>query len=278
MRLNTDIAEDLCEKLDKLVFDFLHEVDTSRGVKDSRVINAAREIVREARLKNENGPDTLFDDFFVLDEYLTFFSRYGQVWKLVTHKKFGESWRKLQDALDSLRIVCKFSRIDISKFENQLLALEKAYPYRVFFSIGMVVDWFECSICSKDIDSYECPHRLGNLYRGKMAHGIARNAIKLDHVSIVERPQDRRCVLSYDDNSEDFKLVHFIAQLLYTGKMRVSNFEGLKYSKRLIPNPEHKRVGRNDPCYCASGRKFKRCCMSKSYLEGDHVDIVANQS
>jgi uncharacterized protein YecA (UPF0149 family) len=27
-----------------------------------------------------------------------------------------------------------------------------------------------------------------------------------------------------------------------------------------IPGPEPQRVGRNDPCPCGSGKKFKRCC------------------
>jgi uncharacterized protein YecA (UPF0149 family) len=26
----------------------------------------------------------------------------------------------------------------------------------------------------------------------------------------------------------------------------------------------HRRVGRNDPCPCGSGRKFKRCCLWRS--------------
>ena len=27
-----------------------------------------------------------------------------------------------------------------------------------------------------------------------------------------------------------------------------------------VPGPEPRRVGRNDPCPCGSGKKFKRCC------------------
>jgi len=40
-------------------------------------------------------------------------------------------------------------------------------------------------------------------------------------------------------------------------------------------NPDYVRLGRNDRCYCGSGKKFKRCCESKQYVETDHVDIVA---
>jgi len=27
--------------------------------------------------------------------------------------------------------------------------------------------------------------------------------------------------------------------------------------------PEEKKIGRNDPCPCNSGKKYKKCCMGK---------------
>jgi len=31
------------------------------------------------------------------------------------------------------------------------------------------------------------------------------------------------------------------------------------------PDAESKRVGRNDPCPCGSGKKYKKCCMRKQH-------------
>jgi hypothetical protein len=31
--------------------------------------------------------------------------------------------------------------------------------------------------------------------------------------------------------------------------------------------PAGKRPGRNDPCYCGSGRKYKQCCLAKDDAE-----------
>ena len=28
-----------------------------------------------------------------------------------------------------------------------------------------------------------------------------------------------------------------------------------------VKNP-HKNIGRNDPCHCGSGKKFKKCCLA----------------
>jgi hypothetical protein len=32
--------------------------------------------------------------------------------------------------------------------------------------------------------------------------------------------------------------------------------------------PASKKVGRNDPCLCGSGKKFKKCCLNKSRQNG----------
>ena len=36
----------------------------------------------------------------------------------------------------------------------------------------------------------------------------------------------------------------------------------LQYQKRLTLSPEQpiQKIGRNDPCYCGSGLKYKKCC------------------
>jgi uncharacterized protein YecA (UPF0149 family) len=31
--------------------------------------------------------------------------------------------------------------------------------------------------------------------------------------------------------------------------------------RRVFHHPEFRKIGRNDPCWCGSGKKFKKCCM-----------------
>lgn len=273
-RLRTTIAENLYERNRVPLRQFLRDVDVEIGLTMAPTIESIREHIESVELLHSDGPDELFNDFYVLRRYADFFSHYGQVWRLIAEEKFSASWNKLQDALDALRLVRRFSHIDISGLEDQLIELEKTYPYNVFFSIGALVERFECSICGQDIDSFQCSHRKGHLYRGRMAVGIARNIVNLDHVAMVDQPEDRRCVVSYDDSGEQFKLVRFLSYLLQQRKYAVSDFGLLQFSKRLKPNPEYKKVGRNAPCYCGSGSKFKCCCIEKSHIEGDHVDIT----
>lgn len=230
------------------------------------------------RQRNAHQPDAFFDDLYVLDRCVDFLMTYAHVWRLIGQSDFTTSWVVLQDALDLLRLIKRFSAIDISYFENQLTELERAYPYNVFCSIGAVVAQFECSLCGKDMDSLACPHRRGHLYRGKMAQAVAKGMVELDHVSLVEQPQDKRCVVSYENTAPQFSIVRMIGQLVTSGRMQVSRFERLAFSKRKLPNPEYISMGRNERCYCGSGAKFKRCCDEKSYVEREHVTIIAAPS
>lgn len=214
------------------------------------------------------------NDMFALTRYLDLFSEYGKLWEEIFCQHFSNSWSSLQSALDLLRLIKKFSAVNIQFFENQLIELEQTYPYNVFFSIGASVEFFECSICGKNIDSVECLHMRGHLYNGKMASAIARNLTELDHISMVKHPQDKRCVVSYDDAGEQFKLVRFISSLINSKKLKISSFGRLEFSKRDIPNPDYVEQGRNDYCSCGSGKKFKKCCINKTHIQGDHVDIV----
>ncbi len=46
------------------------------------------------------------------------------------------------------------------------------------------------------------------------------------------------------------------------------------------------KLGRNDPCPCGSGKKYKKCCLSKSdskadyniFADADPLDILSNQT
>ena len=38
------------------------------------------------------------------------------------------------------------------------------------------------------------------------------------------------------------------------------------------PEPPQKKIGRNDPCPCGSGKKFKKCCLRKQQSGADLFD------
>jgi len=271
--LSTRRAEKLYRLSRRSIVAHLSQID--RLPQESIELSAWKNRIERTRQRSECQPDSFFDDLYVLERGIDLLEAYARTWRLITHSQFTASWDALQDALDLLRLIKRFSAIDVSFFEDQLTELERAYPYKVFFSLGALVARFECTLCGGDIDSLDCPHRRGNLYRGRMAMAVAKDMVEFDHIAIVEQPRDKRCVVSYENSDSQFSIVREIGQLVMSGRMRVSTFDQLEFSKRKFPNPEYISMGRNDRCYCGSGEKFKRCCSGKAYEERDHVDIVA---
>lgn len=225
--------------------------------------------------------DEVHNELYILKRCVGLLTSYLELWDRIVNKEFASSWDSLQDCLDSLRTLKRFLSANgyepLKCFEIQLRELEKLYPYGLFFSIAATVDSFECSICGEDIDSFDCSHLRGELYRGQIAYGIARNISALDHVAVVTNPADKRCVPQYKNDGEQFKLVRFLSDLICSRKIEPLAFGELRFSKRRMKNAEFRKVPRNAPCYCGSGKKFKRCCSTREFVEQDHVDIIAKQ-
>ncbi|MBI4763417.1 MAG: SEC-C domain-containing protein [Deltaproteobacteria bacterium] len=229
----------------------------------------------------ESPSEQVLNELFLLRSYIQFLILYSIFWEKLEEQKFGNSWHSLQDAISQYRIVKKFScendeSIFLPFFENQILSLEKLYPYNVFFSMGAVVDYYECNICGLDIDSDECPHFKGELYSGVMAVAIAKNFSQVDHVSMVKHPADKRCVVQYDDDGEQFNLIRYLSNLLKEKEILPFDFGELRFSEKIIQNPDYVKLGRNQKCFCGSGKKFKHCCIDKKTVNSGHVDIISN--
>lgn len=230
------------------------------------------------RKSDIDSPDEqILNDLYVLNQFILLLLLYSELWESVLNGKFSDSWSIIQDALDTIRSIKKFSKLNLLYFEEQLIELEKTYPYNIFLSIGATVEKFECSICGLDIDSTDCVHRKGELYSGLMAIAIAKNLSNFDHVAMVLTPEDKRCVVTYEDNGEQFKLVRYLSSLISNGQLSISDFKGLNFTTVKQRNPEFIKQKRNEKCNCGSGKKFKKCCISAEYIDGDHVDVIAEK-
>jgi hypothetical protein len=186
--LATDEAAMLFAEMKPFARDVLAAFNDCHFEDGGTAVNALRSKLAVARSANPHGDDCYFNDLYVLDRYIDLLSTYGELWHRITTNRFSETWCSLQDALDLLRVIKTNSDINVEFFEGQLTERERADPYDVFFSVGMLVERSDCSICGLDIDSPECPHVRGALYRGAMAHGISRGAIELDHFESSKPP------------------------------------------------------------------------------------------
>jgi len=275
---------EVCEEYGKYkptILDVLEHLNNGISLDAEQLLSSIRQKVSDCKDEISVTSDKILNEFFVLNSYIDLLLEYSRTWFLIREGQFGNSWQSLQSTMDLLRTVKKFSKKNndsehLAFFENQLVNLEKLYPYNVFFSVGAVVDYYECSICGADIDSILCPHIKGGLYGGVMAVAIAKNMNELNHVSMVKYPADKRCVVQYDDTGEQFKLVRYLADLLNKKRLKPFDFGELRFSTRMIENPDYKKLGRNEVCFCGSGKKFKHCCIDKKIVEEGHVDIISN--
>lgn len=204
------------------------------------------------------------------------FKKIISYWQSVENKKYYNSWVSLQDALSVVRDIKKFYTCHcttISFFEDQLLSLEKLYPYTLFSSMGFITAGHECSICHEDMDSDNCIHLKGELYAGEIAYAIVKKIEKLDHVSLVSSPLDKRLVVGINDEHPSFKVFDDILSLFEKGEMNPINFGEAKAFEFTKENPNWNRHPRNEKCYCGSGIKFKKCCINHRHDKHRHVDF-----
>jgi hypothetical protein len=273
-QLRTDQASKLFQGLKlkaKSVLPAFYDHDFLSG---QQTIAEMHRIVAKEQEATTEADEAYLNDLYVLDKYVCFLATYGELWQKIINQEFADSWCSLQDALGLLRLLKRFSTIDINFFESQLTELEQVYPYNVFFSSGMVVAGLECSLCGFDIDSDECLHLRGQLYRGRMATAVVQKILRLDHVGLVTHPADKRCVMKYEDTAEQFKVIRHLSNLIISKRCHISDLWSVRFSNRRLPNPEYRKLGRNERCFCGSGAKFKKCCMANEYVEEEHVDIV----
>ncbi|WP_166671039.1 SEC-C metal-binding domain-containing protein [Modicisalibacter xianhensis] len=271
--LNTSEAKSVYNDVRSLIIKALQKVDRKQFDEINQDLSEACTILAASQ-SDFYANELYLNDLYVINALVDFLKSYVRLWQNILGGHFSESWSDLQDCLDLLRVIKKFSDVSVEHFEIQLLALERLYPYGVFFSIGATVEYFECSICEEDIDSLSCPHVKGELYSGLMAVGVAKNISHFDHVAIVSQPEDKRCTVRYENDSEHFHVVRYLSRLLNDDAFPISHFKELDFSKVRKKNPDFQKQGRNEECACGSGKKFKKCCIDKEYIESEHVEIV----
>jgi len=236
--------------------------------------------VKESLAASEN--DQVYNELYLFSAYVGLFQDYCSYWRLLSEGNFGKSWGALQDVQDSLRLIYKFWPKEecpavLSYIERQCLEIEKLYPYKVFFSIGVEIQDIECSLCGKSMNSFDCEHIAGELYRGQLACGIAKNLVALNHVAVVTNPRDKRCVAMFEDSAGQFTLVRYLSGLLNQHAMRPLQFDRVQFRKIEVLADDLAAVGRNERCPCGSGKKFKKCCKDQGKVLRDHADLIGNE-
>ena len=219
--------------------------------------------------------ELLANSSYVTRQYLTLFCELSQYFYLLNIGNYKKSWDVLQNCFDSIIDIGRFvdvdGRYDIPDIVKLLMNYEKLYPYNVFASSEMLINKSHCSICNKPMFDSKCPHIKGNLYWGEVACEVVDD-MKFQAVAMVKHPLDKRCVLELSDDKrteeERFAILHdFIRKV--SNRLSLFEIEEQKSIRRRYDIV----VGRNAPCPCGSGKKFKNCCLNERYYEHTHLVI-----
>jgi len=200
----------------------------------------------------------------------------AQYFQLLSIGSYRLSWDVLQNCFDSAITIGQFvdinQRYDVPDIVRLLLGYEILYPFNVFASSEMIITKSHCSICNKSMLSSECPHIKGKLYWGLEAYEVVDD-MEPQTVALVKHPLDKRCVMELSDDQrteeEKYAILH---DLVHKVPNRMSLFE-VEEQKSIRKRNDMIIVGRNDPCPCKSGKKFKKCCQDKLYYEHTHIVI-----
>ena len=264
----------LFAELQEQVGNCLRGIDALDFGRSRTAAESAQAIIKQRQDDPSIDDEATLNDFAVLGYLVRFLSEYAIFWERVTKREYEPSWMALQDTLNSIRLLKRVSLVDVGRFERQLGQLEQVYPYKIFASVGCIAERVECSICGHDIDSFDCVHRRGELYRGKMAYGIVRNLKNFDHVALTENPEDKRCMMKLEGKVYEFPAIDWLADHLTAQKFAVSDISHLEMSERRKRDESIVSQARNARCQCGSGKKFKQCCSEKEFITYPHAEFI----
>jgi hypothetical protein len=269
----------ICQLLDQ-VKKRIERCDYSDGFQE---YNTCKDLFDEVlEYAKQIGNEKLANAQYVFKQYFLLFCNLSTYFYMLQNKEYRGSWSKLQDCIDVAKFIGKFveigSRLEVPDIIDLLSNYESLYPYTVFASSEYIITRSHCSICGKSMQSLECQHISGNLYWGQVAIEIIDDIKEFQAVCLVSHPEDKRCILELsDDTRSELEKFKKIDQFLDLGQPFLQNFSvTTKIETRM--REDINIVGRNDPCSCGSGLKFKKCCGKNLYYKHERNIVAPHNS
>ena len=186
-----------------------------------------------------------------------------QAFNSARERKFKAAWDSLHRSASELRFVerhyadeeddfgLRHMRVHIPQFQS-------LFPYRWGLSPAFLRKRVECSVCGQRITlRSDCGHVTGEVYDGEMCIRRITEAEML-HVALVDTPAQPYSVIELDTSRPDFLPVQYLLRALRSPW----HAWAVSREERRAHHPLFKNLGRNEPCPCASGKKYKHCCLT----------------
>lgn len=195
--------------------------------------------------------------------------------------EFYKAWCTLEQTELALKFLkphfSAWQQHRLAFIEKQTTQFQSLFPYRVFYSPEILEHEKRCSICDAVVRIRRpCGHRAGEIYDGELCGRVVTKPEFLS-VSLVRNPVQKYSV-AFPVDSEgggaqdnyDYSVVEYVVE------RTPSPYLDWDVERTFVRHPhEHYRhTGRNDPCPCESGRKYKKCCLREVGVLRPHIDFT----
>lgn len=207
---------------------------------------------------------------------------YVNAFNLLKNKSYYQAWCQLERIEITLHSLKRHFTYDQKLYhlwhiEKSVKNLQVLFPYRLFGSSEILKKNKKCSVCDKEISiRNHCGHIVGEIYNGEMCHRIVTEAEILGF-SLVENPGNKYSVMFLKDEKTDEQTDQYNYDTIdYLFDLINSPYEiwNLEVSQREIQKKDYGNIGRNDLCKCNSGKKFKKCCMTRIGEKYPHYEFI----
>ena len=187
---------------------------------------------------------------------------------------FKAAWDSLAEAEGQLSAVerhftAEGGAFGLGHMRAHIPRFQSLFPYQWGISPAILYKRVVCSVCRERITlRSDCGHVSGEIYDGEMCVRVIEEA-ELLHLSLVESPAQRFSVVDLDPDMPGFDPVRYVFDALRSPWDAWT----VRREERRAHHPLFRDLGRNDPCPCASGRKYKRCCLNSETVF-PHFDFV----
>ncbi|MEQ8456823.1 MAG: hypothetical protein RLO52_20955 [Sandaracinaceae bacterium] len=121
--------------------------------------------------------------------------------------RYREAWNQLISAENAVRLLHAnaedLGECGLYDLAEQLGAIQKLYPYRIFSSIEMLASAERCTVCGSSPWEPTCGHRVGQITEGKIAQVEVKQA-QLIGLALTPRPKDKHCVMLLECHVPDY--------------------------------------------------------------------------
>lgn len=221
------------------------------------------------------GDQILAAAVWVLETIAKAQTQYVEAFQACQQDRYYDAWQSFERAEIQLSyLVYHFDdpndRYGVAFMLEHIPRFQLLFPYKVFFSPGFIKLEQRCSICNHVVTPRKpCGHRVFELYDGEMCGRIITQ-MKLLEISVVEHPVQKYSV-GFSSTPYNYGPVYCAVSRLrsaWDGWDIHTEMGRHKDPKFLLP--PYAGCGRNAPCPCRSGKKYKHCCTGKSTYEVPH--------